>query len=112
MRATEIDKVVMHDSFRPGDIVRAEVVSLGDARSYYLMTAKNELGVVFAKSATAGGHEEMTQMTLTQTTLTELRESSTHNIGAAAIRHTRCTSGLSQATLSSRLTMQPLTLDK
>lgn len=36
--------------FRPGDIVRAEVLSVGDARSYYLTTAKNELGVVFAKS--------------------------------------------------------------
>ncbi|KAF5829723.1 hypothetical protein DUNSADRAFT_15570 [Dunaliella salina] len=50
VRATEIDKVVMYDCFRPGDVVRAEVVSLGDARSYYLSTAKNELGVVWAKS--------------------------------------------------------------
>lgn len=54
VRATEIDKVVMYDCFRPGDIVRAEVCSLGDARSYYLTTAKNELGVVYAKSAAAG----------------------------------------------------------
>ncbi|GAX77478.1 hypothetical protein CEUSTIGMA_g4922.t1 [Chlamydomonas eustigma] len=54
VRATEIDKVVMQDCFRPGDIVRAEVLSLGDARSYYLSTAKNELGVVYAKSANAG----------------------------------------------------------
>lgn len=54
VRATEIDKVVMYDCFRPGDIVRAEVLSLGDARSYYLSTAKNELGVVYAKSAAAG----------------------------------------------------------
>lgn len=50
MRATEIDKVVMQECFRPGDLVRAEVLSLGDARSYYLTTAKNELGVVYAKS--------------------------------------------------------------
>jgi len=50
VRAVEIDKVVMFDCFRPGDIVRAEVISLGDARSYYLSTAKNELGVVYAKS--------------------------------------------------------------
>ncbi|KAL3654020.1 hypothetical protein CASFOL_003701 [Castilleja foliolosa] len=84
VRATEIDKVEMHSSFRPGDIVRALVVSfnaknntvlfclnpvyeessfpskaskdieqlsLGDARAYYLSTAKNELGVVSAESA-------------------------------------------------------------
>lgn len=50
VRATEIDKVVMSHMFRPGDIVRCEVLSLGDARSYYLTTAKNELGVVYAKS--------------------------------------------------------------
>lgn len=50
VRASEIDKVDMYTSFRPGDIVRAEVLSLGDARSYYLSTAKNELGVVSAKS--------------------------------------------------------------
>ncbi|XP_010550804.1 PREDICTED: exosome complex component CSL4 [Tarenaya hassleriana] len=51
VRATEIDKVDMHLSFRPGDIVRAMVLSLGDARAYYLSTAKNELGVVSAESA-------------------------------------------------------------
>ncbi|KAF8388309.1 hypothetical protein HHK36_026975 [Tetracentron sinense] len=50
VRATEIDKVDMHLSFRPGDIVRALVLSLGDARAYYLSTAKNELGVVSADS--------------------------------------------------------------
>ncbi|KAH9307408.1 hypothetical protein KI387_035319, partial [Taxus chinensis] len=50
VRATEIDKVDMHMSFRPGDVVRAEVLSLGDARAYYLSTAKNELGVVSAES--------------------------------------------------------------
>ena len=50
MRATEADKVEVYSSFRPGDLVRAEVVSLGDARSYFLSTARNELGVVYAKS--------------------------------------------------------------
>ncbi|KAH7571812.1 hypothetical protein JRO89_XS04G0148000 [Xanthoceras sorbifolium] len=54
VRATEIDKVDMHSSFRPGDIVRALVLSLGDARAYFLSTAKNELGVLSAES-TAGG---------------------------------------------------------
>lgn len=38
------------ESFRVGDIVRAVVISLGDERSYYLSTAKNELGVVMAVS--------------------------------------------------------------
>lgn len=43
-------QVEIYSSFRPGDIDIAEVLSLGDARSYYLSTAKNELGVVYAKS--------------------------------------------------------------
>ncbi|CAM8931242.1 unnamed protein product [Rhodiola kirilowii] len=54
VRATEIDKVEMHSCFHPGDIVKALVLSLGDARAYYLSTAKNELGVVAAESAAGG----------------------------------------------------------
>ncbi|KAJ3405515.1 Exosome complex component CSL4 [Chytridiales sp. JEL 0842] len=50
VRATEKDKVQIYKSFRPGDIVRAQVISLGDARSYYLSTARNDLGVIFAQS--------------------------------------------------------------
>lgn len=50
VRATEIDKVDMYQSFLPGDIVRALVLSFGDARAYYLSTAKNELGVLSAQS--------------------------------------------------------------
>ncbi|CAG8587458.1 1948_t:CDS:2 [Cetraspora pellucida] len=50
VRATEKDKVKIYNSFRLGDIIRAEVISLGDARSYYLSTAKNELGVIYAQS--------------------------------------------------------------
>ena len=50
IRATEIDKVKVAESFRVGDVVRAVVISLGDERSYYLSTAKNELGVVMATS--------------------------------------------------------------
>lgn len=78
-RLTERDKVKMGECFRLGDIVKAKVVSgvgvaarrwspasqlprhanpladvcklsLGDARSYYLSTAANELGVVYATS--------------------------------------------------------------
>ncbi|XP_071483335.1 exosome complex component CSL4-like [Diadema antillarum] len=50
IRATEKDKVEVHKSFRPGDIILARVLSLGDAQSYLLTTAENELGVVLAKS--------------------------------------------------------------
>ena len=42
------------ESFRVGDVVRAVVISLGDERSYYCSTAKNELGVVMARSETSG----------------------------------------------------------
>lgn len=48
IRATEKDKVTVVDSFRVGDIVRAEVISLGDNGGYYLSTGRNELGVVVA----------------------------------------------------------------
>ncbi|KAI0392608.1 hypothetical protein F5Y17DRAFT_351037 [Xylariaceae sp. FL0594] len=50
VRATEKDRVKIYDSFRPGDIVRAQVISLGDQANYYLTTANNELGVVMAVS--------------------------------------------------------------
>ncbi|GAV55350.1 hypothetical protein ZYGR_0AS06740 [Zygosaccharomyces rouxii] len=51
VRATERDSVKMIESYKPGDIVRAQVLSLGDGTNYYLTTAKNELGVVFARAA-------------------------------------------------------------
>ncbi|KAG0226177.1 Exosome complex component CSL4 [Actinomortierella wolfii] len=54
VRATEKDKVKIYNSFRPGDIVRAQVISLGDARSYYLSTASNELGVIYGTSVAGG----------------------------------------------------------
>jgi exosome complex component CSL4 len=54
VRAAEKDKVKIYNSFRPGDIVKAQVISLGDARSYFLSTAQNELGVVFATSIASG----------------------------------------------------------
>ncbi|KAI8659510.1 hypothetical protein NCS56_01168300 [Fusarium sp. Ph1] len=50
VRATEKDKVKIYESFKPGDIVRAQVISLGDQANYYLSTASNELGVVMAMS--------------------------------------------------------------
>ncbi|KAK5993354.1 Exosome complex component CSL4 [Cladobotryum mycophilum] len=50
VRATEKDKVKIHESFKPGDVVRAQVISLGDQANYYLSTASNELGVIMATS--------------------------------------------------------------
>ncbi|KAF1957985.1 hypothetical protein CC80DRAFT_37893 [Byssothecium circinans] len=44
IRATEKDKVKMEESFRVGDLVRAQVISLGDQSNYYLSTARNERG--------------------------------------------------------------------
>jgi len=56
VRTTDKDNVVLSECFRPGDIVRAVVLSLGDARSYYLSTARNDLGVVHATGGrTANG---------------------------------------------------------
>lgn len=67
IRQTDVDKIKMMECFRPGDLIRAQVLSLGyvknniqlthfhsDAKSYYLSTAKNELGVVFARCASSG----------------------------------------------------------
>lgn len=55
VRATEKDAVRMERSYVPGDVVRATVISLGDAQSYYLSTARNELGVVAAAPSVHGG---------------------------------------------------------
>lgn len=51
VRSFEKDTVQIHKSFRPGDIVRAVVISLGDAQSYYLSTARDDLGVILAVSS-------------------------------------------------------------
>eukprot|EP01023_Acetabularia_acetabulum_P033605 TRINITY_DN31449_c0_g2_i1.p2 TRINITY_DN31449_c0_g2~~TRINITY_DN31449_c0_g2_i1.p2 ORF type:complete len:199 (-),score=36.53 TRINITY_DN31449_c0_g2_i1:85-681(-) len=50
VRTTETDKLEMQDCFWPGDIVRTKILSLGDARSYFLTTAEEALGVVQALS--------------------------------------------------------------
>lgn len=54
VRLTEVDSLVMHDCFRPGDIVRAAILSLGDSRSYFCSTADVDLGVLHALSQTTG----------------------------------------------------------
>ncbi|TEB39264.1 hypothetical protein FA13DRAFT_1751692 [Coprinellus micaceus] len=50
VRATEKDRVKIGGCFRGGDVVRGLVISLGDARSYFITTARNDLGVIFATS--------------------------------------------------------------
>ncbi|KAF9056288.1 hypothetical protein BJ165DRAFT_499945 [Panaeolus papilionaceus] len=57
VRATEKDKIKIGDCFRGGDVVRCQVISLGDARSYFVTTARNDLGVIFATSETGGALE-------------------------------------------------------
>lgn len=54
IRLSEIDQLIIHECFRPGDIVHAVVISLGDARQYYLSTAEVEYGVWLAKSEKSG----------------------------------------------------------
>ena len=45
------DQVVMLDSFRPNDIIKAKIISLGDSsRNMYLSTASEDLGVLIAKN--------------------------------------------------------------
>lgn len=50
VREMEKDSVVIFNSFRPGDLVRARVISLGEGNQYVLSTAENELGVFVGQS--------------------------------------------------------------
>lgn len=50
MQEKGIETLVTHDCYRPGDVIVAEVASLGDARQYFLKTGKREHGVIKAKS--------------------------------------------------------------
>ena len=47
IRAFQKDQVEIHKCYRSGDIIRARVLSLGEALHYVLTTAENELGVIF-----------------------------------------------------------------
>lgn len=51
--SAELGKLQMQQCFRPGDVVLARVLSLGDRRNFYLTTASSELGVIYAKSEDA-----------------------------------------------------------
>ena len=50
IRGWEKEKVITFEGFRVGDVVRGEVISLGDQANYYVTTARNDLGVLIAKS--------------------------------------------------------------
>lgn len=50
VRSTDRDSVKTWECYQPGDIIRAVVLSLGDGVSFYLSTARNDLGVVFARN--------------------------------------------------------------
>lgn len=54
IRATEREKVKIQDQFQPGDIIRANVLSLGDGQHYFLTTAKDDLGVLFSQNPHTG----------------------------------------------------------
>lgn len=45
------EPIEMYRSFRPGDVVLASVISLGDARAYYLSTTAANHGVVIARTS-------------------------------------------------------------
>ncbi|XP_037091377.1 exosome complex component CSL4-like [Pollicipes pollicipes] len=68
--------VKLYECFRPGDVILAKVVSLGDALSYVLSTAENELGVALAYSE--AGHPMVpvswTEMACPATQTRELRK--------------------------------------
>lgn len=48
------EEVKIHESFRPGDVVLARIISLGDSRRFFLSTASNELGVLRAVCSSSG----------------------------------------------------------
>lgn len=77
IRAVEKDTVDVFSSFRPGDIVRARVISLGESHSHYgLATDRNELGVIMATSERGHpmGPVSWTEMQCSQTGVRETRK--------------------------------------
>mmetsp|Transcript_14533 Transcript_14533/g.21478 ORF Transcript_14533/g.21478 Transcript_14533/m.21478 type:complete len:136 (+) Transcript_14533:816-1223(+) len=54
VKSNASEDVSMYDCFRPGDIILARVLSLGDARRYFLSTAEVELGVMKAVCRSSG----------------------------------------------------------
>ena len=58
VRALASEQVQIHQSFQPGDLVAARVISLGDSRRYHLSTAETELGVIRATASQDGGLQQ------------------------------------------------------
>ena len=54
IRTGASEQALVQESFLPGDLVLARVLSLGDTRRYMLGTAEPQLGVLRALSATSG----------------------------------------------------------
>ena len=54
VRSGASEQVMIQESFLPGDLVLARVLSLGDTRRYLLGTAEPQLGVLRAVSAKSG----------------------------------------------------------
>jgi exosome complex component CSL4 len=54
VRAGASERVQIHESFLPGDLVICKVLALGDQRRYLLTTAAPELGVIYAESSSSG----------------------------------------------------------
>lgn len=54
VRDKDIDKVIMSECFRVGDLVKAAVISLGDSKQYYLSSAAIHLGVCVARHEKSG----------------------------------------------------------
>mmetsp|Transcript_22688 Transcript_22688/g.51195 ORF Transcript_22688/g.51195 Transcript_22688/m.51195 type:complete len:246 (+) Transcript_22688:34-771(+) len=48
--------VQMPNCFRPGDVVRARIIAMGDSRAYFLTTAEVDLGVIWTRGP---AHEVM-----------------------------------------------------
>ena len=74
VRATEKDTVEIFKSFRPGDMVRARVISIGEGVSYVLSTAGNELGVILARCDDCGEMMSPTSWCEVQCNKTGVRE--------------------------------------
>ena len=78
VRAVEKDTVDIFASFRPGDVVQARVISLGESHHshYGLATDRNELGVIMATSERGYpmGPVSWTEMQCSQTGIRETRK--------------------------------------
>jgi exosome complex component CSL4 len=54
IRVGATEEIQVYEAFRPGDIVIAKIIAMGDTRRYTLTTAETELGVIRAVSRETG----------------------------------------------------------